>query len=1313
MGKTAGCAYLGRGIRMLAISFLFFTIVTSLSTSDYTVGWICALPSELAAAKAMLDEVHKELPVQPHDPNAYILGRIGAHNVVIAGLPNGQYGVTSAAVVATNLLSAFGSIRFGLMVGIGGGIPREGFDIRLGDIVVSKPTGTHGGVIQYDQGKAITGGKFERRGMLSPPPTVLLTALSKLQAEHQMEDNQISAFLHEMVMKYPRMEMEYTHPNRTDRLFSADYPHTMATDSCSKCDEAQTILRPKRLNDGPIIHFGLIASGNSLITDSRIRDRLGRELGGALCVEMEAAGLMNNFPCLVVRGICDYADSHKNDEWQKYAAAVAAAYAKELLLSTSVVDTVRIQIPEDAGLSVTDTPFHVPLDLTSVPAIEGFIGRHEELENLWRSLQPSTSQTRKVAILHGLPGIGKTQLAIRFARVHKRDFSAMFWLNGNDRDSLLRSLSSILPRLPGQGPIPAPRNETEINDRAYQVLSWLAKEENTDWLLIFDDIGQELFDDSSEIDDLKAFFPPVDHGSILITSRLRLSTETGTSHPVQKLESETAIQLLLQCSDLQLQSPGVDLETDQDIIALAYRLDGLPLAITIAGAFIRETGISVKEYLQYYDESWYNLQFHSEPGRYYSNGNILHTFMISFREVQKRNSNASQLLRLLAYFSHQDIWYDLLKHGTGIPNAPAWVTQVSANGLAFRTAMKTLVKFSLIETKYVKGSYSMHPVLREWCLNLANTESATTSSLLELAVVCVGNLIVQSEQLELQQRLIPHVDSLVRAIKRDPPCGSVALREGLQEFGKLYIVQFKLHRAEGVFERLLMSYELSTPDHPNVPSVWDQLGTVYYAQQRLKEAEIMYQQAFIRHQRASCLDISGISATLSNLGQAYLAQGKFQEAEEILNLSLAGFNMETDQYTIAILQVMRNFGRLHLKQGNLEDAETIYQEALAGYEKLSGPNRPEIFVTMNDLGELFQIQGRMNDAESMLQRAYIGFEKVLGTNDPSTLNALRDLGSLYVARGKLKEGEEVYQRVLSGYAKSELPHHPNALDTIYKLGYLYHGLGRLQEAEGLYLQARTGYEQELGTKSVNAFMMTNNLGNVYREQGKIKDAETMYQQALEGLENTSGADHMLTLQIASNLGQFYVEQRRLMDAEKMYQLVKVRVQNIQGSDYLRILPMVSKLAMLYEAQGKLGKAESVYEQVQAGYERAKGPNDSDNLQTVFKLGQVYEMQGKWTEAEKMYQRTFEWCKEHTCSPQVMHFLGNYFQSQKNSKGCEEAPERMRGNVDKAFSLYQTLISTPTALRLEYPENAQFGKFLMSLIIGFLIRWWARRCSSPD
>jgi nucleoside phosphorylase len=305
-----------------------------LNLEDYTVGWVCALPIELAAAEEMLDEEHDTPGYNAHDTNIYTCGKIGEHNVVIACLPQGQMGINSAAAVAVQMKSTFTSTRFGLMVGIGGGVPSEEADIRLGDIVVSKPYMVHGGVVQYDFGKATACG-IERTGSLNSPPTILLNAVAKVRAQHMRKRGRLSEYISKLA-SLPYFEREAA---GLDTLFKTEYSHEGGA-TCEKCDQDHIVAREARRQE-TVVHYGTIASGNQVMRDAAQRDKASAELGGVLCFEMEAAGLMNSFPCLVIRGICDYADSHKNKQWQAYAAGTASAYAKEVLsvIPSSVVKT--------------------------------------------------------------------------------------------------------------------------------------------------------------------------------------------------------------------------------------------------------------------------------------------------------------------------------------------------------------------------------------------------------------------------------------------------------------------------------------------------------------------------------------------------------------------------------------------------------------------------------------------------------------------------------------------------------------------------------------------------------------------------------------------------------------------------------------------------------------------------------------------------------------------------------------------------------------------------------------------------------------
>ena len=303
---------------------------SSSTHAAYGVGIICALPLEKAAVTAMLDGEHPRLRNIAGDENDYTLGRIGPHDVAVACLPAGVTGKASAAVVATNMMRSF-PIKVGLMVGIGGGVPSKSADIRLGDVVVSQPTGQHGGVVQWDFGKMERGGVFRRTGTLNKPPRVLLTALAGLQARHEVEGSNILKTLAEMLVNRPNMAKNFGYPGRkNDWLFEADYDHIDGQE-CNECDLKRLVRRRSRDEETVVnIYYGNIASGDEVMKDGKTRDRISAA-EEVMCFEMEAAGLMDSFPCLIIRGVCDYADTHKYKQWQRYAAATAAAYAKELL----------------------------------------------------------------------------------------------------------------------------------------------------------------------------------------------------------------------------------------------------------------------------------------------------------------------------------------------------------------------------------------------------------------------------------------------------------------------------------------------------------------------------------------------------------------------------------------------------------------------------------------------------------------------------------------------------------------------------------------------------------------------------------------------------------------------------------------------------------------------------------------------------------------------------------------------------------------------------------------------------------------------
>lgn len=308
------------------------------SRRDFEIAIICALALEADAVDALLDhhwdedEDFPSFDKAPGDPNAYSTGTIGRHNVVLTHMPG--MGKVNAAAVASNCRSSFPGVKLALVVGVCGVAPfdHEGREIVLGDVIVSDA------VVQYDLGRRLTE-RFERKDTLldslgRPNPEIrgLLAKLRGLRGRKTLRASVARSL--ELLQREPELEARYPGA-AADMLFEASYRHLVDGRTCDACGcDGQTVrrrrLEPDVGDTRPAVHFGLIASGDAVMKSAAVRDELAQS-EGVVGFEMEGSGVWDTFPCVVIKGACDYADSHKTKEWQRYAAATAAACMKAFL----------------------------------------------------------------------------------------------------------------------------------------------------------------------------------------------------------------------------------------------------------------------------------------------------------------------------------------------------------------------------------------------------------------------------------------------------------------------------------------------------------------------------------------------------------------------------------------------------------------------------------------------------------------------------------------------------------------------------------------------------------------------------------------------------------------------------------------------------------------------------------------------------------------------------------------------------------------------------------------------------------------------
>ncbi|KAE9565732.1 hypothetical protein CGMCC3_g18085 [Colletotrichum fructicola] len=1114
---------------------------------DVRIAVICALPREYDAVILAFDEIWsdedtREPALRRHN---HTLGRIGIHHVVLALLPN--MGKACAANEVVWLRSEYAGLEVAFLTGICGAVPKPGTEneILLGDVVIGES------IVQYDLGRQYPS-SFSQKGdvddSLSRLSKDVRTFLATYETHHGRDDLQqritkILAQIQQVAIAKDRHC--YNRPAaQDDILFEPNYLHKhrdqsdcvchgwAACDgaikaSCKqlKCDVRHQVSRKRLESKGPElrIHIGRIGSGDTVMKSGKHRDRVAAE-HGIIAFEMEGAGVWEEIPCIIVKGVCDYADSHKNKSWQDFAAAMAAS-ATKALLERYVSSTTK----KSSDMTLVDSPSDT-FTLASVFNVAGvnhFVGRGNELRRLHKELE--WTGKRRTAVLHGLGGMGKTQLSIEYTKQHESDYSAILWINARDETSLKQSFQQVARRIIREHPsvayVQVAMANQEPDETAEAVKRWLNEARNNHWLVVYDNyddvklrpIPKESLSHSdmivqleavdSKAYDIRPYFPETDHGAILITTRSS-TAELGQMIQLSKLGDVNDSLEILQST-----SNRANLAQDRDAMALARRLDGLPLALSTAGAYLKQVSRTCGEYLRLYEKSWLRLQKQSPQLLTYDRA-LYSTWKISLEHIQQQSLSASMLLGQWAYFDNDDLWYELLREGRS--EGPAWLVEITEDELSFDLAMRLPCEHGLVEanppakeTGRESRGYSVHQCVHAWMKHMLNTgvdkERAWT------AMRCVASHVPSTEQHEfwsIQRRLLRHADQCLKKEVMDVGEGEIWMFDNL---GMLYWDQGRLKEAEAMYDRALQGKEKALgPYHTSTLNTVNNLGLLYKDQGRLKEAEGMYQRALQGKEKALGPDHTSTLDTVNNLGLLYKGQGRLKEAEAMHERALQGSEKALGPDHTSTLDTVHNLGSLYKDQGRLDEAEAMYERALQSCEKARGPEHTSTLDTVNNLGLLYSDQGRLKEAEAMYERALQGCEKALGPDHTSTLNTVNNLGILYKDQGRLKEAEAMYERALQGFEKALGPDHTSTLNTINNLGLLYSDQGRLKEAEAMYDRALQGYEKVLHPDTLRTYVPAlnalENLGDLLEQRGAMNRALEHYDRARMGIADITASE---------------------------------------------------------------------------------------------------------------------------------------------------------------------------------------------------------------
>jgi tetratricopeptide (TPR) repeat protein len=425
------------------------------------------------------------------------------------------------------------------------------------------------------------------------------------------------------------------------------------------------------------------------------------------------------------------------------------------------------------------------------------------------------------------------------------------------------------------------------------------------------------------------------------------------------------------------------------------RLNGLPLALTQAGSYLRQTNMAVSTYVKYYDSTWRDLMEKHDrfPLQEYGDRSVLTTWKMSYEQVQSQSEEAAGLLRLWGFLDCGDLWYELVASASRVNEiikTPDWLLRLVENELEFLSSLQLLSRYSLVDAKEDASSHSMHAVLHEWCCHLA--EGGERSVLSWLAASIVAQMIPDESELEywkLRKRLLPHGSRVQRWIdderleQLDGANGWIARSWIYYFLGVLFAHQGKLVEAEKLYLRALQGYEKALgAEHTITLDVVTYLGNLYRKRGKLVEADKMYMQALQGYEKALGAEHTSTLVVVGNLGNLYSDQGKLVDAEKMYMRALQGYEKALGAEHTSTLDVVNNLGNLYNKQGKLVRAEEMFMQALQGYENALGvenvaTHKPTL-NTVTNLGYLYRDQAKLAEAESMFSRALIGFQATLG-----------------------------------------------------------------------------------------------------------------------------------------------------------------------------------------------------------------------------------------------------------------------------------------------------------------------------------------------
>ncbi|KIK03908.1 hypothetical protein K443DRAFT_94159 [Laccaria amethystina LaAM-08-1] len=799
-----------------------------------------------------------------------------------------------------------------------------------------------------------------------------------------------------------------------------------------------------------------------------------------------------------------------------------------------------------------------------------FTGRTEVITKLkWHfSKANGSAQKRKFFLLHGMGGIGKTQICLKFIEEMSDCFSSVFWIDAS-------SVGTITQGLKGICNLPAAQS-SRLDGSPESALHWIGLlKEN--YVMIFDNA------DVLSPTELEAYLPPGRGGNILITSRnstMRTLTSPENSLELTEMEENDAIELLLKasCSD-----PS-SMEFQTEASRIVKELFCLPLAIDQAGAYIASGATTIGNYLAKYSDHRKTLLSHSEfTGASKYNRSVYGTLELSYKEIQKRAESddpykangahsAMLLLELFPFFHHEGITEEIFSYAAlqkiqktsnlelplassmldrrllSLNNAGTW------DSLLFGEGIRVLLFFSLIKKVQSDCVYAMHPLVHTWGRDRLTLNERKKCCIMAYVTLSCSLRFDAGQLYGFQRALVTHV--------------------------RANMEYFKSEGSEDIFSYMDDSYE----------KIWRLLLEQGY----FKEAENLANKGLDRKKKILGVEHPDTLNAMGNLAATYYKLGKYIEGEKLEIQVLVARNRILEVEHPDTIRAMANLAGTYRKLGKYTEAEKLQMQVLDARKRIIGVEHPDTIDAMGNLAETNYELGKYTEAEMLEMQVLDARNKILGVEHPDTIKAMANLAGTYRKLGKYTEAEMLQMQVLDARNRILGVEHPDTIDAMENLATTYYKLGKYTEAEELEMQVLDARNIILGVEHPGTIRAKGNLAVSYRKFGKYTEAEKlqMQMQVLDARNRILGVEHPDTIDALGNLATTYYKLGKYTEAEELEMQVLDARCRIIGVEHPDTIHAMGNLAETYHKLGKYKEAEKLEMQVLAASNRTLGMEDS-------------------------------------------------------------------------------------------------------------------------